>query len=506
MELEHNVFYRTHACRLTLHLADLSLEIYDLVDRTLVQEVDLASVVGAQAVVAGGSSRVSSSSSVPHATLKIYNYCYDTGSSLLGSLTCGTSLARKYRSCHELIVEFQDAALCEAWAAAVNRIAWSPTPTPAPPSLPPPRRRNFLVFVNPVSGPGYAMSVWKSTVQPMLMHAGVDVKLVVTQYANHARKLVQAEAPGADVDELGRPLAEFDCIVVVSGDGLIFEVINGIAGRSDGAAVLATLPIAAVPGGTSNGLAKSVLFECGDECSATNAVFLALRGAAAPLDVSRVAAAGGRAYHAFLLLGWGLIADVDLQSEGLRWMGEARLYAAAIYFAARRRRYRGKLSFYTGPGAAPALPPLGTPLDTSGVGWTVLDGSFLLVWVLQTSHCSMSMYSGPGAALDDGLFTVFVVEDMNQLELLQLLVDMDSGGHARSAKVRTIKCGAYRIEPLADDGDALAETGESGGGGGGAGDLTLDGERIPRGPIQGMVLPGAARVMKTARQRIHELS
>ena len=494
MEVEGAVYYRSHAIRLTLHLADMSLEIFDLVDQTLVKQVDMASVVGAEAILAGTRSS-SPPLSVPHSTLKIYNYCYDDCSSLLGSLSCGATSPPRYRSCHELALQFLDAAVCQAWAIAVNRISWSSTPLPAP------RRRQFLVFVNPVSGPGYAMSVWKSTVQPMLMQAGVDVKLVVTQYANHARKLMQAEVPGADADELGRPLAEFDCVMVVAGDGLVFEVINGIAGRSDGAAVLAALPIAAVPGGTSNGLAKSVLFECGDECSATNAVFLAVRGAAAPLDVSRVVAAGGQAYHAFLLLGWGLIADVDLQSEGLRWMGEARLYVAALYFAARKRRYRGKLSFYTGPGAAPALPPLGSPLDASGIGWTVLDGSFLLVWVLQTSHCSMSMYSGPGAALDDGLFTVFVVEDMGQLELLQLLVDMDSGGHARSAKVRTIKCSAYRIEPLVDDADAQVRV--SGAGSGGVGDLTLDGERVPRGPIQGTVLPGAARVMKTHRRCLH---
>ena len=209
------------------------------------------------------------------------------------------------------------------------------------------------------------------------------------------------------------------------------------------------LPIAAVPGGTGNGLAKSVLFECGEECTALNAVFVALKGKPAPLDLSLVTTTDHQRFHSFLLLGWGLIADIDLKSEGMRWMGETRLYLAAVYFAMRRRRYRGRLSFFTGTvphiisngnttaASIPSvvLPPLDQEIDTSLGGWEVVDGAFLLVWVIQTSHCTTSTYSGPGVRMDDGLFTVFVVEDMSMGELLHLLVAMDTGGHVTHPNV-----------------------------------------------------------------------
>ena len=215
---------------------------------------------------------------------------------------------------------------------------------------------------------------------------------------------------------------------------------------------MSLLPIAAVPGGTGNGLAKSVLFECGEECTALNAVFVALKGKAAPLDLSLVITTDQQRYHSFLLLGWGLIADIDLKSEGMRWMGETRLYMAAVYFAMRHRRYRGRLYFYTGTvphiltnGTTTAaniptvtLPPLDQEIDTTTGGWEVLDGAFLLVWVVQTSHCTTNTYSGPGVHIDDGLFTVFVVDDMGTGELLQLLVAMDTGGHATHPKVSQI--------------------------------------------------------------------
>ena len=49
-----------------------------------------------------------------------------------------------------------------------------------------------------------------------------------------------------------------------------------------------------------------------------------------PLDLARVWTSDQKQHWAFLLLGWGLIADVDLLSEPLRWMGEARFTVVSI--------------------------------------------------------------------------------------------------------------------------------------------------------------------------------
>ena len=522
LELDGNVYHNSHACRIILHAPpESSIEVYDLVEGKHVKDVDLLSVIGADIVGPGTGTDSSSSTVTSMSTLNIHSYGYDNGSSLLGRVSCmGGSNFRSYRV---ISLQFGDPSMCQSWANAINRIVWSSVPITKSADEPPPPPRKYLVFVNPVSGTGCAMSVWTEEVQPMLVHAGVEVKLIVTQCANHARRLVQAEPVGAEANGLGIPLTEYDCIMVIAGDGLVFEIINGIAGRSDAAHVLCTLPIAAVPGGTGNGLAKSVLYECGEECSAVNAVFVAVKGASAPMDLSLVCTRE-QTFHSFLILGWGLIADIDLQSEGFRWMGETRLYLAAVYFAMRRKRYRARLSFLTatasgssssivdsgktsssssvagGADNAPtALPPLDRAIDAAaGSGWEVVEGEFLLVWVVQTSHCTTCMYSGPGVCLDDGLLTVFVVDDMGRVELLQLLVAMDSGGHALHPKVKTYKCTAYRIEPL-DLGaspEQAAGTAGVGAGSGSGGAFTVDGEQVKCGPIQGYVLPGAARVKK----------
>jgi sphingosine kinase len=51
---------------------------------------------------------------------------------------------------------------------------------------------------------------------------------------------------------------KYDAIVVLSGDGGIHEVINGLAQRPDGRKAL-TIPVAQIPTGSANALCVNVL-------------------------------------------------------------------------------------------------------------------------------------------------------------------------------------------------------------------------------------------------------
>ena len=79
----------------------------------------------------------------------------------------------------------------------------------------------------------------------------------------------------------------------------------------------------------------------------------------APLDLFVVRRTGADLKVAFLSLGWGLIPDVDLDSEvakciliiptvgaqALRCLGELRFTVYGLLRVARRRLYRGTLSY-----------------------------------------------------------------------------------------------------------------------------------------------------------------
>lgn len=219
---------------------------------------------------------------------------------------------------------------------------------------------------------------------------------------------------------------------------------------------------------------KSVMHHSGEEYSIANALFCALKGEPQPFDLAFVQTHTKR-YHSFLVLGWGLVADIDLLSESMRWMGELRLHVAALYFIMNRQIYAGRLSVLscsTVKEPPNALPPLGTPLPAD---WDVIQGEFVSIFILQTSHCAVSMHSSPGSTLDDGIFTIQVVQTASRYQMLQLLLSFDSGDHINNPLVRMFKAFAYRLEPLTSEGR-----------------FTLDGELVEYGPIQGVILPNKA--------------
>ena len=473
------ITYLDRTCH--LRLGTVELFVFDVATRRVVKVLNLMSVLGSKAQSATVEQDLS--------TLEIYDYKFDDSS----IVPCRKT--KKLRKCEVTTFRFADSVTCQQWSNAINHAILSQSPSPVHENacvseeagvslsnanlLVPPRPKRFMIFVNPASGSGRAISIWKSQVEPIMIHAGVEVKLVVTQYANHARDIMEDFDPSA-----------YDCILTIGGDGMLFEIINGLSTRSkgDGEQVLRSMPVSPIPGGTGNGLAKSLLFESSEEYSVVNSTFMALKGTNESMDLS-VVETRSQTYRSFLLLGWGLISDIDLLSESLRWLGEMRLYLAATYFILRKRYYRGRLSMFTGGSdglnsgiKSPAtLPPLDRTI-LPGNGWEVIDGYFLFVWIVQTSHVTSSMHSGPGVTSDDGLFTIYVVTEMGRFDILRLLIAMDTGDHVNHPKVRTYKCTAYRIEPHSDPNNG--------------GLYTLDGESVEYGPIQGMMHPGAARIKK----------
>lgn len=115
-----------------------------------------------------------------------------------------------------------------------------------------PKVRRLLVFINPASGPGKANTIFKDNVAPLLAESSIDFKPIITKNSGDAKNYVK----NASLNEL------LDGIVIISGDGLIFEVINGLMERSDRDAVM-KIPLGIIPGGSGNGLAHSINFAVG---------------------------------------------------------------------------------------------------------------------------------------------------------------------------------------------------------------------------------------------------
>ena len=85
-------------------------------------------------------------------------------------------------------------------------------------------------------------------------------------------------------------------------------------------------PIGIVPAGSGNGLVASILHEkheLSDTHHQVNAMFRFLKGKSRPLDITHVKV-GQQEYYSFLSVSWGVLADIDINSEILRFLGETR--------------------------------------------------------------------------------------------------------------------------------------------------------------------------------------
>ncbi|NWZ60940.1 SPHK1 kinase, partial [Haliaeetus albicilla] len=305
--------------------------------------------------------------------------------------------------------------------------------------------------------------------------------------ANHARELVT-----------GISLDEWDGIVTVSGDGLLYEVVNGLMDRPDWAAAL-RMPLGILPCGSGNALAAAINFHAGLAPALglsllQNCAVLLCRGTPSPLDLVSVTTASGTRVFSFLSVAWGLVADVDIESERLRRLGPARFALGTAARLLALHTYRGRLSYLPAvprsatadaadtsppsPSSPPGGPvddllvPLGQPVPPS---WVTLEGDFILVLAIYQSHLGAELVAAPRARPDDGLIHLcYVRAGVSRGALLRALLAMTRGGGgggtdaAAGPPLSRVPARAFRLEPLTPRGV-----------------LTVDGERVEYGPLQG---------------------
>eukprot|EP00899_Mesostigma_viride_P026663 jgi/Mesvir1/7181/Mv18209-RA.1 len=84
----------------------------------------------------------------------------------------------------------------------------------------PHRPKRLLVFVNPFGGKRQAEKAWSTKVLPIFNMVDIKCQVVMTQYRGHAGDVMAHSNP--------EWLLQFDGVVVVGGDGLFNEVLNGM--------------------------------------------------------------------------------------------------------------------------------------------------------------------------------------------------------------------------------------------------------------------------------------
>ncbi|XP_074647436.1 sphingosine kinase 1-like [Tubulanus polymorphus] len=198
-----------------------------------------------------------------------------------------------------------------------------------------PQNKKYLILLNPFSGPGKALQLFREKIAVMLGESEMPYELIITEYANHARNIMKLLT-----------LSEWAGVIIVSGDGLIFEVVNGLMERDDWREAI-KLPIGALPGGSSNALCCALNFRAGEpylENIVLHSTFVLLKQDIMPADLVHVENSQQKLYS-FLSTCWGFVADIDIDSEKYRGIGAARFKLTALAKIIKLKQYHGKVSF-----------------------------------------------------------------------------------------------------------------------------------------------------------------
>lgn len=265
----------------------------------------------------------------------------------------------------------------------------------------------LLVLVNPYSGTKKGTQIFNNIVAPMFMEAGMDYDYLTTTSANHAFERMKEQGKDSKIPDL----SEYDGVVAVGGDGIIHEMFQGIQTRSDYNSILSKMKLGVVGSGTSNGLAKTLAHASKELDSAIDYAFLVAKGNAEKMDLSLYETSSSK-YLSFLTLSWAMVADIDIESEAIRFMGFLRMDIWGVLSVLRMRRYRAKFSYLPPTDksntSVTKCPSIKEPIPC-GENWVTSESDFLLFWASQVTHAAEQTHNSPNSKLNDGVFEVLIV-------------------------------------------------------------------------------------------------
>lgn len=189
------------------------------------------------------------------------------------------------------------------------------------------RSRRILVIINPYGGKGNAKKIFMRKSKRLLMASEFKFDIQYTKYRGH----------GVDIAQ-NMDITKYDTIACASGDGIPHEVINGLYRRSDRVDAFNKLAITQIPCGSGNAMSVS--------CHWTNnpsyATLFLIKSTETRCDVmcmSQPSYKDNIPKLSFLSQTYGIIAESDINTEFIRWLGPARFELGVAFNIFQRKKY-----------------------------------------------------------------------------------------------------------------------------------------------------------------------
>ena len=354
------------------------------------------------------------------------------------------------------------------------------------------------MLINPFGGKGSAQKWYVQDIEPIFAAARCEIDVERTQYQGHAIEIAEK----LDTDA-------YDVIASCSGDGLPYEVFNGLGRKLDARRALSKLAIVQLPCGTGNAMSWNL----NGTDSTSMAALCVVKGLPTPLDLVSITQ-GDRRTLSFLSQSVGIVAETDLGTENLRWMGSARftygilvrilrktVYPCDIAIkvevegkSAIRERYHAEQSNRARTRARrdnsptprdeeQGLPHLryGNIKDRLPDGWQMVPynrlGNF---YAGNMAYMAPDTEFFPAALPNDGYLDLVTIDgDIKRSTAIQSFLAVEKGTFFDMPHVNYRKISGYRIIPKGHK----------------DGYISIDGERLPFEPFQAEVHRGLGTVL-----------
>ncbi|MCG8366389.1 MAG: hypothetical protein MJA27_24020 [Pseudanabaenales cyanobacterium] len=316
--------------------------------------------------------------------------------------------------------------------------------------------RLMIALINPKSGQGKARR---------------DLNVVLPIFEKSNIHLRVAEIQGSQIVCQGvrqsflnffqsLDLATIHGIIVGGGDGTVHSTVNALMSRADWTQAI-KIPIGFLPSGTDNGLCKTVLELSGEPYSLKHAALLIAQGRLRSLDIFKIHQEK-RTFYGVHSLAWGLVSDIDIESNHLRFLGPFKEWIYGLAYVLRRRFYAGTLLFDPQFSLQAKSPILSNKQTDTFIG----------IWAVNVPWAGRDRLSTPFAKLDDGLIDLLVLrQGISRRHLLELFIKTEDGSHIHCPKLEYYKTQALALNPISIPGT-----------------IAIDGEAVDYGPISIEVL------------------
>lgn len=324
------------------------------------------------------------------------------------------------------------------------------------------RRKRVKVLVNPFGGQGGAVKTYDNLIAPILAAARCELDVQRTERQGHGVDIAQT----MDIDA-------FDAVACCSGDGIPHEVWNGLGKRADAARALSKIAVVQMPCGSGN----AASWNFNGTSSPSLAALAVVKGLRTRLDLSSVTQGDTRTLS-FLSQSVGIVAEADLATEHLRWMGDNRfvvgflqrfikktVYPADIAVKmeydnkeAVRKAYRAEASKPPQnsntndlPESNVGLPELkyGTINDALPTGWELIPHDHLgNFYAGNIAYMSADANFFPASLPSDGCLDLIRIRgDLPRLTAIKTMMSIENHTFFDLQHVDYQKISAYRIIP-----------------------------------------------------------